>query len=178
METVVLSVHIVLAVSLVILVLLQQGKGADVGAVMGGGANSLFGVSGASNLLVKMTTSVAVAFMVTSVLLVRFAAGRSGGGVQAGAVDPLAGSGLESVTGQQAAPAQSDAPRADVPSQGVAKPSDATDSSSVASGAVGAVTVATAAPAAAQNVAPAPVVPARPEEKKPQGGAPEQKKGK
>jgi preprotein translocase subunit SecG len=96
METLVLSIHIVLAVCLVVLVLLQQGKGADMGAVMGsGGANSLFGVSGASNLLVKMTTSVAVAFMLTSVLLVRFAAGRSGVGVPTN--DPLSGSGLAGV---------------------------------------------------------------------------------
>ena len=96
METVVLSLHIVLAVCLVVLVLLQQGKGADMGAVMGsGGANSLFGVSGASNVLVKMTTSVAVAFMLTSVLLVRFAAGRSG--AVAPEQDPLKGSALSGV---------------------------------------------------------------------------------
>jgi len=96
METVVLSLHIVLAVCLVVLVLLQQGKGADMGAFMGsGGANSLFGVSGASNILVKMTTSVAVAFMLTSVLLVRFAAGRSG--AVAPEQDPLKGSGLAAV---------------------------------------------------------------------------------
>jgi preprotein translocase subunit SecG len=97
----VLSLHILLAVVLVGLVLLQQGKGADVGAVMGGGgANSLFGVSGASNLLVKMTTSVAVAFMLTSVLLVRFAA--AGAATSGGAVDPLRGSGLEGVAAQAA----------------------------------------------------------------------------
>ena len=39
MYTVVLSIHVLLAVVLVTLVLLQQGKGADVGAVMGGGSN-------------------------------------------------------------------------------------------------------------------------------------------
>jgi preprotein translocase subunit SecG len=101
MYTVVLSVHIILAACLVGLVLLQQGKGADVGAVMGGGgANSLFGVSGASNLLVKMTTSVAVAFMFTSVLLVRFAA--FGAVARGGAVDPLQGSGLAGVAAQAA----------------------------------------------------------------------------
>jgi preprotein translocase subunit SecG len=74
MYTFVLSIHIILAVILVGLVLLQQGKGADVGAVMGGGANTLFGVGGASSLLVKTTTLIAVCFMLTSVLLVRFAA--------------------------------------------------------------------------------------------------------
>jgi preprotein translocase subunit SecG len=134
METLVLSIHIVLAVCLVVLVLLQQGKGADVGAVMGsGGANSLFGVSGASNLLVKMTTSVAVAFMFTSVLLVRFAAGRSGVGVTTN--DPLSGSGLSGVAAAAATA---------TPSSPVAQPSPE-----------GASVVATvAAPAAALPVAP------------------------
>jgi preprotein translocase subunit SecG len=79
MYTLVLAVHVILAVTLVGLVLLQQGKGADVGAVMGGGANTLFGVGGASSLLVRMTTGIAVAFMLTSVLLVRLAASSSGG---------------------------------------------------------------------------------------------------
>ncbi len=79
MYTLVLAVHVVLAVTLVGLVLLQQGKGADVGAVMGGGANTLFGVGGASSLLVRMTTGIAIAFMLTSVLLVRLAVSNSGG---------------------------------------------------------------------------------------------------
>lgn len=74
MNTLVLTVHILLAFVLVGLVLLQQGKGADAGAVIGGGANTLFGVGGASTLLVKLTTGVAIAFMLTSVLLVRLAA--------------------------------------------------------------------------------------------------------
>ena len=60
MYTAVLAVHIILAVILIGLVLLQQGKGADVGAVMGGGANTLFGVGGASSLLVRATTGIAI----------------------------------------------------------------------------------------------------------------------
>lgn len=74
MYTLTLSVHIILAVILVSLVLLQQGKGADAGAVMGGGASSLFGVGGASSVLVRMTTLIAICFMLTSVALVRYAA--------------------------------------------------------------------------------------------------------
>ena len=81
MHTVLITLHIILAVVLITLVLLQQGKGADVGAVIsGGGANSLFGVSGASNLLVKMTTIVAVLFMATSIGLFSYSA-RYGGGI-------------------------------------------------------------------------------------------------
>lgn len=72
MYSLILAVHVLLAVFLVTLIMLQQGKGADVGAIMGsGGANSIFGVAGASNLLVKLTTIVAVLFMGTSILLVR-----------------------------------------------------------------------------------------------------------
>ena len=144
METLVLSIHIVLAVCLVVLVLLQQGKGADMGAVMGsGGANSLFGVSGASNLLVKMTTSVAVAFMFTSVLLVRFAAGRSGVGVPTN--DPLSGSGLSGVAAAvaTATPASPDAAATGSP---VAQLPPA-----------GATVVAPAAPTVAPPVAASPV---------------------
>ena len=101
MYILVLSVHIILAVTLVGLVLLQQGKGADVGAIMSGsGSNSLFGVGGASSLLVRMTTGVALAFMLTSVLLVRFA-GSSGMGRGPTATDAMSGSVFEG----EAAPA-------------------------------------------------------------------------
>ncbi len=50
---------------------MQQGKGADMGAAFGGSSNSLFGASGATDFVTKLTTSLAIAFMVTSILLVR-----------------------------------------------------------------------------------------------------------
>ena len=79
MYTFVLTLHVLLAFSLVVLVLLQQGKGADAGAVMGGGgANTVFGVGGASSLLVRLTTFIAIMFMLTSVGLVKLALGGSG----------------------------------------------------------------------------------------------------
>ena len=72
MYDLVLALHVILAIILVVLVLLQQGKGADVGAVMsGGGANTLFGVGGASSLLVRATTGIAICFMLTSIFLVK-----------------------------------------------------------------------------------------------------------
>jgi preprotein translocase subunit SecG len=95
MYTFVLALHIVLAVILVGLVLLQQGKGADIGAVMSGGANSLFGVGGASSLLVKTTTLIAICFMLTSVLLVRLAA--TGGNVTGSRSDITEGLNLEAL---------------------------------------------------------------------------------
>lgn len=100
MYTAVLTLHILLAIVLVILVLLQQGKGADAGALMGaGGANTVFGVGGASSMLVRMTTFIAIAFMLTSVGLVKLALkdGRPGGSQ----VDAVAGSVMGSVSDAQ-----------------------------------------------------------------------------
>jgi preprotein translocase subunit SecG len=104
MYTAVLTLHVLLAIVLVILVLLQQGKGADAGAVMGaGGANTVFGVGGASSLIVKLTTFIAIAFMLTSVGLVKLALNDGGRG--ATKVDAIAGSVMGSVPQEQQAPA-------------------------------------------------------------------------
>lgn len=62
-------VHVLACLFLIGVVLLQTGKGADVGAVFGGGSQTLFGSSGAGNFLTKLTTGMAIAFMVTSLLL-------------------------------------------------------------------------------------------------------------
>ncbi len=67
--TLVTVVHIFICAMLILIVLLQQGKGADVGATFGGGSNTLFGASGADNLLTRVTTITAFCFMITSVYL-------------------------------------------------------------------------------------------------------------
>src|SRR5262249_5117763 len=54
---------------LVTVVLLQQGKGADIGAVFGGSSQTLFGSSGAGNFLTKLTSATAIIFMLTSLSL-------------------------------------------------------------------------------------------------------------
>jgi preprotein translocase subunit SecG len=78
MFTTLLIVHGVLCVLLVILVLLQQGKGADMGATIGGGgSSSVFGGAGAVDFVAKLTTGLAITFMVTSILLVRAYSHRS-----------------------------------------------------------------------------------------------------
>ena len=74
MHQVVLLVHVMIAVCLIALVLLQQGKGATTGAAFGSGASqTVFGSRGAASFLTKLTTSLAVAFFVTSLLLTRMA---------------------------------------------------------------------------------------------------------
>lgn len=67
-------VHVVVAVSLILFVLLQAGKGAGIGAAFGGSSETLFGASGPQGLMGKLTTAAAIIFMVTSLLLSFFGA--------------------------------------------------------------------------------------------------------
>ncbi|MDP1634890.1 MAG: preprotein translocase subunit SecG [Gallionellaceae bacterium] len=70
MENIVWIVHVVTAVVLVGLVLLQHGKGADMGAAFGSGsAGSLFGSSGSANFLSRSTAVAATVFFLTSLTL-------------------------------------------------------------------------------------------------------------
>jgi preprotein translocase subunit SecG len=69
----VVAVHILLCVLLVLVIILQPGKGGDMGAAFGGGAaTTLFGPQGPTNLLQQATTGVAFGFMVTSITLAWF----------------------------------------------------------------------------------------------------------
>jgi preprotein translocase subunit SecG len=63
------AIHVFACLFLIVVVLLQTGKGADMGAVFGGGSQTLFGSSGAGNFLTKLTAGTAIAFMVTSLIL-------------------------------------------------------------------------------------------------------------
>ncbi|HEY4998224.1 MAG TPA: preprotein translocase subunit SecG [Usitatibacter sp.] len=73
MQTMVLVFHILAAVGIVVLVLLQHGKGADMGAAFGSGsAGSLFGSAGASNFLSRTTAVLAAVFFATSLGLTYF----------------------------------------------------------------------------------------------------------
>ncbi len=64
-----LIIHIAIACFLIAIILLQQGKGADVGATFGGGGGTLFGAAGADNLLTRVTAFAAFGFMATSIIL-------------------------------------------------------------------------------------------------------------
>ncbi|KAA1175796.1 preprotein translocase subunit SecG [Marinobacter salinexigens] len=78
METLVVVVHVVIAVALVGLVLIQQGKGADAGAAFGGGASqTVFGSQGSGSFMTRFTTILAIVFFVTSFSLAVFAKQRA-----------------------------------------------------------------------------------------------------
>lgn len=61
--------HILAAVAIIVLVLLQQGRGADMGAAFGGGSQTLFGARGSANFLSRLTALIATVFLFTSLSL-------------------------------------------------------------------------------------------------------------
>lgn len=80
MFSVILMVHLVIAFVLVLLVLMQHGKGADAGANFGGGSSqSVFGSSGSNSFMLKLTGVVATIFFITSLTLAYLGAQKSKG---------------------------------------------------------------------------------------------------
>ena len=70
MGIVLVAIHVIVCIALIMIVLLQTGKGADMGAAFGGGGSqTLFGATGATTFLGKATTVAAVVFMLTSLAL-------------------------------------------------------------------------------------------------------------
>tara|TARA_Y100000748_G_scaffold290208_1_gene276671 strand:- start:49 stop:354 length:306 start_codon:yes stop_codon:yes gene_type:complete len=67
MENLLIFFYILISITLIILVLLQQGKGSDIGSAFGGGSsNAMFGSSGSSNPLTKVTAIVSAIFLILS----------------------------------------------------------------------------------------------------------------
>ena len=69
MATVLVIIHVVCCLFLISIVLLQSGKGAEMGAAFGGSSQTIFGSRGASTFLNKLTTASAIVFMLTSLTL-------------------------------------------------------------------------------------------------------------
>ena len=76
MITVIIILHVLVSIGLILVVLLQTGKGAEVGAVFGGSSSTIFGSSGAGNFLTRLTTGMAIVFMMTSLTLGYFTSRR------------------------------------------------------------------------------------------------------
>ncbi len=82
MENLVTIIHVLAAAGVIGLVLLQHGKGADMGAAFGSGASgSLFGVSGSTNFLSKATAACVTVFFATSLSLAYMASHKASGSV-------------------------------------------------------------------------------------------------
>ena len=77
MYTVLIILHILVSFVLILIVLLQAGKGANMGAAFGGSSQTVFGSSGAGTFLGKLTAGVAIVFMLTSLMLTYMANHRS-----------------------------------------------------------------------------------------------------
>ena len=89
LQTVVIVVHLLVAIGVVVLVLLQQGKGADAGASFGSGASAtVFGSHGSSTFLSRFTAILAGVFFVTSLGLAFFATEQASQLSKAGLPDP------------------------------------------------------------------------------------------
>ena len=70
MGSLLMTLHVMTCIALIVVVLLQRGKGSDIGAALGGGGSqTVFGARGAGNFLTKLTTGAAVVFMGTSLSL-------------------------------------------------------------------------------------------------------------
>ncbi len=73
LTAIILVVHVIVCIALILIILLQSGKGADIGAVFGGGSSqTVFGSTGAATFLSKFTIGAAVVFMITSIVLTYF----------------------------------------------------------------------------------------------------------
>ncbi len=104
MATALLTIHIIVALLLIGVVLMQRGQGADIGASFGGGSSqTLFGSSGSGSFLGKATGVLATIFMATSLTLAFFSQQQVGSVVEKGLVTDM-------VQEQQQAPAAGEKP--------------------------------------------------------------------
>ena len=79
MSTILIILHVFVCIALIMIVLFQSGKGADMGAAFGGGSSqTLFGSTGASTFLGKATTVAAIVFMLTSLSLAYMSSHQTG----------------------------------------------------------------------------------------------------
>jgi preprotein translocase subunit SecG len=101
LHTILMTIHIIAGISVIGLVLLQHGKGADMGAAFGSGASgSLFGATGSANFLSRATAVLAAVFFITSLGLSYIATSRP----------KVSGSVMDSVPSQTAPAAPAEKP--------------------------------------------------------------------
>ena len=120
MSLILIVIHVVVCIALIMIVLLQTGKGADMGAAFGGGSSqTLFGSTGASTFLSKATTGAAIIFMLTSLLLAYMSTKHTGDSIMNKAATPVEQS-------APAVPAQGDASTTEAPAPAAPAQGDTT----------------------------------------------------
>lgn len=122
MTTLIITLHVLVCIALIIIVLLQAGKGAEMGASFGAGAsNTVFGASGGKNFMSRVTTAAAAIFMLTSLTLSYFYGQPGSSSMMPDSVAPAAAPKAEipmpsapvAPLNQEAAPAAAPAPPAE-----------------------------------------------------------------
>jgi preprotein translocase subunit SecG len=131
MESILLTVHYLICFFLIVVILLQAGKGADIGAVFGGASQTMFGSRGPATFLNKMTVFVAMGFLVTSISLAHIAKNRSVTSVLdqtpiTESAQPADGTKAEMPSGDEAAATTSTAQPAEAGAQNAANGGDKT----------------------------------------------------
>ena len=113
MEQIILVVHLLIALAIIGLIMMQRGKGADIGASFGaGGSQTLFGSTGNVNVLTKGTAWLVAAFFATSFGLAMIADSRTAGDEDLGFELPVDN---VSIIEDTSAPTSSDLPEAEIP---------------------------------------------------------------
>ncbi|MBO6658698.1 MAG: preprotein translocase subunit SecG [Pseudomonadales bacterium] len=111
-ETLVLALHVLAALAVTGLVLIQHGKGADMGAGFGAGASAtVFGSGGAGNFLTRTTTIIAITFFLTSFGLAYFAKEKSQATAQLGIPTVVE----QALSEQETRPAENELPSIELP---------------------------------------------------------------
>ncbi len=124
MSVLLIIVHVIVCIALIMIVLLQTGKGADMGAAFGGGSSqTLFGNTGASTFLSKATTVAAVVFMITSLTLAYLSTNTSGKSIMTHVQSPAAPVAAPASESTAAGNASQASPAAAAPSSPQAAPS-------------------------------------------------------
>jgi preprotein translocase subunit SecG len=103
MQLALVALHLVICVALIVIVLLQTGKGSEIGAVFGSSSQTLFGSTGGGTFFGKLTTGVAVVFLLTSLILAGRSSRVTSESVMSG-VKPAATAPAESETPTEAIP--------------------------------------------------------------------------
>ena len=110
----IMFLHIFVSIAMIGIVLLQSGKGAEMGASFGaGGSQTVFGASGGNTFMNKLTTGAAIIFMLTSLTLAHLSSSGSSSSIMSGKSAPAA----PAAPAQQSAPAAPAAPQGAAPAQ-------------------------------------------------------------